>query len=465
MTKLHFDTAEPVKITLPNGLTYEQPTGLFINNKFMKAQDGKTYPVEDPSTENTVCEVSSATTEDVEYAIECADRAFHDTEWATQDPRERGRLLSKLADELESQIDLVSSIEALDNGKTLALARGDVTIAINCLRDAAAYADKVNGRTINTGDGYMNFTTLEPIGVCGQIIPWNFPIMMLAWKIAPALAMGNVCILKPAAVTPLNALYFASLCKKVGIPAGVVNIVPGPGRTVGAALTNDPRIRKLAFTGSTEVGKSVAVDSSESNLKKITLELGGKIYVQEGIYDELLAAFKAYLETEIKVGNPFDKANFQGAITNRQQFDTIMNYIDIGKKEGAKILTGGEKVGDKGYFIRPTVFYDVNEDMRIVKEEIFGPVVTVAKFKTLEEGVEMANSSEFGLGSGIETESLSTGLKVAKMLKAGTVWINTYNDFDSRVPFGGVKQSGYGREMGEEVYHAYTEVKAVRIKL
>ncbi|AJV93897.1 ASG_G0055060.mRNA.1.CDS.1 [Saccharomyces cerevisiae] len=500
MTKLHFDTAEPVKITLPNGLTYEQPTGLFINNKFMKAQDGKTYPVEDPSTENTVCEVSSATTEDVEYAIECADRAFHDTEWATQDPRERGRLLSKLADELESQIDLVSSIEALDNGKTLALARGDVTIAINCLRDAAAYADKVNGRTINTGDGYMNFTTLEPVGVCGQIIPWNFPIMMLAWKIAPALAMGNVCILKPAAVTPLNALYFASLCKKVGIPAGVVNIVPGPGRTVGAALTNDPRIRKLAFTGSTEVGKSVAVDSSESNLKKITLELGGKsahlvfddanikktlpnlvngifknagqicssgsrIYVQEGIYDELLAAFKAYLETEIKVGNPFDKANFQGAITNRQQFDTIMNYIDIGKKEGAKILTGGEKVGDKGYFIRPTVFYDVNEDMRIVKEEIFGPVVTVAKFKTLEEGVEMANSSEFGLGSGIETESLSTGLKVAKMLKAGTVWINTYNDFDSRVPFGGVKQSGYGREMGEEVYHAYTEVKAVRIKL
>ncbi|CCD25107.1 aldehyde dehydrogenase (NADP(+)) ALD6 NDAI_0E02900 [Naumovozyma dairenensis CBS 421] len=500
MTKFNFEHADPVTITLPNGLTYDQPTGLFINNEFIKSQDYKTTKIENPSTQEIICEVASGTPEDVEYAVQCAENAFFNTEWATQDPKVRARYLNKLADVIESEQELMASIETADNGKTLELSRGDVSIVINCIRDAASYADKINGRTIDTGDGYMNFTMKEPIGVCGQIIPWNFPLMMLAWKIAPALAMGNVVILKPAAVTPLNALYFASLCKRVGIPAGVVNIIPGPGRSLGAAITTHPKIRKAAFTGSTEVGKDIAMRASESNLKKITLELGGKsahmvfddaiiektlpnlvngifknagqicssgsrIYVQEGIYDELLAAFKEYIDNTIKVGDPFNPDNFQGAITNKEQYNTILKYIDIGKDEGAKILTGGETVGDKGYFIRPTVFYDVNEDMRIVKEEVFGPVVTISKFKTIEEGVAMANDSEFGLGAGIETENISTALRVAKMLKAGTVWINTYNDFDSRVPFGGVKQSGYGREMGEEVYECYTEVKAVRIKL
>ncbi|CCC69212.1 hypothetical protein NCAS_0C02220 [Naumovozyma castellii] len=499
MTKINFEAAEPATITLPNGITYNQPTGLFINNEFMKSQDYKTIKVENPATAEIVCEVSSGTSEDVEYAVESAEHAFNDTDWATQDPKIRGRYLSKLADLMEENLELMASIETLDNGKTLALSRGDVGLAINCIRDAASYADKINGRTINSGDGYMNFTVKEPIGVCGQIIPWNFPLMMLSWKIAPALAMGNVIILKPASATPLNALFFASLCKKVGIPAGVVNIIPGPGRTVGNAITTHPRIRKAAFTGSTEIGKDIAIKASGSNLKKITLELGGKsahlvfddaniektlpnlvngifknagqicssgsrIYVQEGIYDKLMPAFKKYVEN-LKVGDPFDESNFQGAITNREQYETILKYIKIGKEEGAKILTGGETIGNKGYFIKPTIFYDVKEDMEIVREEIFGPVVTVSKFKDIEDGVAMANASEFGLGAGIETENLSTALKVAKMLKSGTVWINTYNDFDSRVPFGGVKQSGYGREMGEEVYDCYTEVKAIRIKL
>ncbi|CCF55560.1 hypothetical protein KAFR_0A01210 [Kazachstania africana CBS 2517] len=493
------EKADAVTITLPNGITYEQPVGLFINNEFIKSSDAKKIPVENPSTEENVVDVYSGTKDDVEYAVEVAENAFFNTEWSTQDPKVRARYLSKLADLVEEETELISSIESLDNGKTLALSRGDVGLVVNCLRDAASYADKINGRTIDTGDGYMNFTVREPIGVCGQIIPWNFPLMMLSWKIAPALAMGNVIILKPASATPLNALYFASLCKRVGIPPGVVNIIPGSGRQVGTTITEHPRIRKVAFTGSTDIGKDIAIRASSVNLKKITLELGGKsahlvfddvniektlpnlvngifknagqicssgsrIYVQEGVYDKLLPAFKAYVEN-LKVGSPFDEANFQGAITNKGQFDTIMDYIKIGKDEGAKVLTGGERIGDKGYFVRPTIFYDVHEDMRIVKEEIFGPVVTISKFKTIEDGVAMANASEFGLGAGIETENLSTALRVAKMLKSGTVWVNTYNDFDSRVPFGGVKQSGYGREMGIEVYDCYTEVKAVRIKL
>ena len=486
-------------ITLPNGLTYEQPTGLFINNEFITASHGKTMEVVNPATEEIITYVASGSRDDVEYAVQAASHAFNETNWATQDPKNRARLLLKLADAVEENLELMAAIETLDNGKTLALSRGDVGLVVNCLRDAAAYADKINGRTINSGEDYMNFTIKEPIGVCGQIIPWNFPVMMLSWKIAPALAMGNVCILKPASATPLNALFFANLCKQVGIPAGVVNILPGSGREVGNSITEHPKIRKVAFTGSTDVGKGIAVNASSSNLKKITLELGGKsahlvfddaniektipnlvngifknagqicssgsrIYVQEGIYDKLMPAFKEYVDN-IKVGNPFDESNYQGAISNKDQFDTIMKYIDIGKEEGAKILTGGVRVGTKGFFIRPTIFYDVNEDMEIVKEEIFGPVVTVSKFKGIEDGVAMANDSEFGLGAGIETENLSTALKVAKMLKSGTVWVNTYNDFDSRVPFGGVKQSGYGREMGSEVYDCYTEVKAIRIKL
>ncbi|CAL9738191.1 magnesium-activated aldehyde dehydrogenase, cytosolic [Monosporozyma servazzii] len=497
--KYNFEQSDPVEITLPNGLTYSQPTGLFINNEFIQSQSYATSTIEDPATETPIVDVASGSSEDVDYAVECAEYTFNQSKWATQDPKLRAKVIYKLADLVEQNKELIASIETYNNGKTLALSTGDVEVGIDCLRDAASYADKINGRVIESGEEYMNFTMKTPIGVCGQIIPWNFPFMMLIWKIAPAIAMGNTIILKPAPATPLTALFFASLVQQAGMPAGVVNIIPSAGVSVGTALTQHPKIRKIAFTGSTGIGKHVANSAASSNLKKTTLELGGKsahlvfndaniektlpnlvngifknagqicssgsrIYIQEGIYDELLAAFKAYVE-DLKVGNPFDKSNFQGAISTKPQFETILNYINIGKEEGAKILTGGERVGDKGYFVRPTIFYDVKEDMRIVKEEIFGPVVTISKFSTIEDGVAMANDSEFGLGAGIETENLSTALRVAKMLHAGTVWVNTYNDFDSRVPFGGVKQSGYGREMGEEVYANYTEVKAVRIKL
>ncbi|SCU88122.1 LAFA_0E10858g1_1 [Lachancea sp. 'fantastica'] len=491
--------ADFVKLTTPNGFTYQQPTGLFINNEFIKSENGETISVEDPATGKKLVDVQSGTKEDTNYAVDCADKAFKSS-WSTQDPKERARVMFKLADLMEQKKDLIASIESMDNGKALRLAKGDVQISIDFIRSSAGLADKLDGRSINTGDGYVNYTIREPVGVCGQIIPWNFPLMMLSWKIAPALAAGNTLVMKPASPTPLNALFFASLCKEAGIPAGVVNIIPGPGRGVGETLTTHPKIRKIAFTGSTGTGKGIAVKAAESNLKKVTLELGGKsahlvfddadldktlpnlvngiflnagqicssgsrIYVQEGIYDRLLPAFKKYVEENVTVGSPFDESKFQGAINNKMQFDTIMKYIAIGKEEGAKVLTGGESVGQDGYFVKPTIFYDVNEDMRVVKEEIFGPVVTISKFKTIEDGVAMANDSEFGLGSGIQTQNVTTALKVSKMLKAGTVWINTYNDFHSAVPFGGVKQSGYGREMGVEAFEAYTSVKAVRIKL
>ncbi|SCW03583.1 LAFE_0G13674g1_1 [Lachancea fermentati] len=499
VNRIETHTADSVKITTPNGFSYEQPTGLFINNEFVKAHSGKPLKVENPSTEELIVEVESASSDDVNYAVDCAEAAFNSS-WATCDPRERASYLFKLADLIEERKELITSIECMDNGKALALARADVELVIQYFRFAAGYADKIGGRTINTGENYVNYTLREPVGVCGQIIPWNFPIMMLSWKLAPALAAGNTVVLKPASSTPLSALYFASLCKEVGIPAGVVNIVPGPGRSVGDTITNHPKIRKVAFTGSTEIGRDIAVKAAQSNLKKATLELGGKsahmvfddanlektlpnlvngiflnagqicssgsrIYVQEGIYDRLLTSFKKYIEENIKVGSPFDESNFQGAINNKPQFDTILNYIKIGQEEGAKVLTGGSRIGEKGFFVKPTVFYDVTEDMRIVKEEIFGPVVTISKFKDIEDGVAMANDSEYGLAAGIETESLSTALKVSSMLKAGTVWVNTYNDFDASVPFGGCKQSGYGREMGEEAFEPYTSVKAVRIKL
>ncbi|SCU84969.1 LADA_0D04962g1_1 [Lachancea dasiensis] len=490
---------DSVRLTTPNGFTYEQPTGLFINNEFVKSHNGDTISVEDPSTGQKLVDVQSGTKADVEYAVECAEKAFKSS-WSTADPKFRAQALLRLADLVEQRREMIASIESMDNGKALRLARGDVGLVIDFLRSSAGFADKLDGRSINTGDGYVNYTVREPIGVCGQIIPWNFPLMMLSWKIAPALAAGNTVILKPASPTPLNALYFASLCKEAGIPAGVVNIIPGPGRGVGETLSTHPKIRKIAFTGSTGTGRGIAVKAAESNLKKVTLELGGKsahmvfndadltktlpnlvngiflnagqicssgsrIYVQEGIYDTLLPAFKKYVEETVTVGSPFEESNFQGAINNKMQYDTILNYINVGKQEGAKLLTGGDACGQDGYFVKPTVFYDVAEEMRVVKEEIFGPVVTISKFKEIEDGVAMANDSEFGLGAGIQTESLSTALKVSKSLKAGTVWVNTYNDFHACVPFGGCKQSGYGREMGIEAFDAYTSVKAVRIKL
>ncbi|KAH3681862.1 hypothetical protein WICPIJ_007168 [Wickerhamomyces pijperi] len=493
------EPAQALKITLPNGLQYEQPVGIFINNKYYKTE--KTIPVENPSTEEVVANVYAAESSDVDYAVESAKTAFEES-WRQTPPLIKGQKLVKLADLMQENKELIASIESFNNGKTMALARGDVQLAINYFRSTAGHADKLDGRTINNEEGYMNYTIKEPIGVCGQILPWNFPLLMLAWKLAPAYITGNTVIIKPASATPLSALFVASLLEKAGIPEGVVSILPGSGRVCGESILTHPQISKISFTGSTNVGKHVLERSAQSsNLKKVTLELGGKsphivfddcnfektfknlvngifmnagqicssgsrIYIQDTIYDKFIPLFKQYIETNIKVGSPFDPENFQGAITNREQFNTIMKYIDLGKEsKQSKLLTGGERVGDKGYFIKPTVFYDVPQDETILKEEIFGPVVTISKFSTMEQVVKMCNDSIYGLGAGIQTENISKALKIAKLIKSGTVWVNTYNDFNENVPFGGFKLSGIGKEMGIESLDSYIQTKAVRIKL
>ncbi|EDO17288.1 hypothetical protein Kpol_538p48 [Vanderwaltozyma polyspora DSM 70294] len=492
----HLPLSVPIK--LPNGLEYEQPTGLFINNKFVPSKQHKTFEVINPSTEEEICHVYEGREDDVETAVQAASNAFENGSWATIDPFIRGQCLHKLADLIEKDKEIVASIESLDNGKSIQNARGDVQLVINYLKSTAGIADKIDGQLINSGSNYFNYTKREPLGVCGQIIPWNFPLLMWAWKIAPALVTGNTVVMKTAEATPLSALYVSQFIPKAGIPPGVFNIVSGFGKIVGEAITTHPNIKKVAFTGSTKTGIHI-YRSAATTLKKVTLELGGKspnivfgdanlknavqnimtgiyfnsgevccagsrVYVQDTVYDQLIEEIRAAAEN-VKVGDPFNENTFQGAQTSQMQLTKILEYVDIGKKEGATLVTGGERIGNKGYFVRPTIFSDVREDMRIVKEEIFGPVVTISKFSTIDEVVKMANDSEYGLAAGIHTSNINTAVKVADRLKAGTVWINTYNDFHPCVPFGGFNASGLGREMSMEALNGYLQVKGVRAKL
>ncbi|CCE65799.1 hypothetical protein TPHA_0N00180 [Tetrapisispora phaffii CBS 4417] len=492
----HLPLSVPIK--LPNGLEYEQPTGLFINNKFVPSQQHKTFEVINPSTEDEICHIYEGREDDVDIAVDAASKAFENGSWSTIDPFKRGEALHKLARFIEEDKELIASIESLDNGKSLQNARGDVQLVINYLKSASGIADKIDGKLINSGSGYFNYTKREPLGVCGQIIPWNFPLLMWAWKIAPALVTGNTVVMKTAEATPLSALYVSQYIPKAGIPPGVFNIVSGFGKIVGEAITTHPNIKKVAFTGSTATGKHI-YQSAASSLKKVTLELGGKspnivfadanlksavqnimtgiyynsgevccagsrVYVQDTIYDQLIEEIRIAAEG-IKVGDPFNEGTFQGAQTSQMQLSKILDYVDIGKKEGATLVTGGERIGNKGYFIKPTIFADVKEDMRIVKEEIFGPFVTISKFSTIDEVIKFGNDSEYGLAAGIHTTNINTAIKVADRLKAGTVWINTYNDFHPCVPFGGFNASGIGREMSMDALDNYLQSKGVRCKI
>lgn len=485
-----------VPITLPNGLKYEQPTGLFINNEFVPSVSGKTFKVENPSTEEIVAEVYEGSSEDVDIAVEAAEAAFKI--WSNTPGDERGRAMLKLADLIEENLELLASIESTDNGKALALARGDVGLVAKVIRYYGGYADKITGTVVETHDGHFTYTRREPIGVCGQIIPWNFPLLMWSWKVGPALATGNTVVLKTAESTPLSALVASRLAVEAGIPAGVINVISGYG-SAGAAIANHLKIKKVAFTGSTNTGRSILKAAATSNLKKTTLELGGKspnivfndaditkaiemtnlgifynsgevccagsrIYVQEEIYDKFLAELKARSEAN-HVGDPFDPKTFQGPQTSKIQLDKILHYIETGKKDGATLVTGGKRLDRPGYFIAPTVFSDVREDMAVVKEEIFGPVVTVSKFKTVDEVIELANNSEYGLAAGVHTQDVNKAIDVSNRLNAGTIWVNTYNNFHAAVPFGGYGQSGIGREMGEQALDNYTQVKAVRMAI
>ncbi|KAF5096955.1 hypothetical protein D0Z03_001517 [Geotrichum reessii] len=484
-------------ITLPNGKSYQQPTGLFINNEFVKSQDGKKFPVENPSTEKQIAEVYEAGEADVELAVEAAEAAFED--WGFGDSTHRGRLLNDLADKIEENAETLASIESLNNGKPLSLARIDVQLSADCIRNYGGWANKIYGDVVDSGSGYFNYIRREPIGVCGQVIPWNFPLLMFAWKIGPALAAGNTIVLKTAESTPLSALYAANLAKEVGFPPGVLNVLSGYGKT-GQYITSHMRIKKIAFTGSTATGRHVMRAAAASNLKKVTLELGGKspnivfddadldkavefanlgiyfnsgevccagsrIYVQEKIYDQFLQKLKVRAEKNV-VGDPFDENTFQGPQTSKVQLDRILQYIEDGIQGGAKVITGGKRVDREGYFVHPTIFADVTEDMKIVKEEIFGPVVTITKFKDVQEVIKLANDTEYGLAAGIHTNDINKAIHVANKIRAGTIWVNTYNDFHHNVPFGGFNQSGIGRELGKEgIMEAYTQPKSVRIKL
>jgi len=487
-------------ITLKTPATgeYEQPTGLFIDNEFVKGSDGKTFEVINPSDESVICSVHEATEKDVDLAVAAARKAF-DGEWRKVTPEQRGKYLVKLADLFEKNIELLAAVEALDNGKAFSIAKGDVGAALGCLRYYGGWADKIEGKVIDTSPDTFNYTKKEPIGVCGQIIPWNFPLLMWSWKIGPAIAAGNTVVLKTAEQTPLSALVAASLVKEAGFPPGVINVISGFGKVAGAAISSHMDIDKVAFTGSTVVGRQIMKAAASSNLKKVTLELGGKspnivfddadidnaiswvnfgiffnhgqcccagsrVYVQEGVYDKFIQRFKERAEKNV-VGDPFNEATFQGPQVSQLQFDRIMSYIDAGKQAGAKVETGGNRKGDKGYYIEPTIFSGVTEDMKIVQEEIFGPVCSISKFKTKEEAIKLGNTTTYGLAAAVHTTNLNTAIEVSNALRAGTVWVNTYNTLHHQLPFGGYKESGIGRELGEAALDNYTQTKTVSIRL
>ncbi|KAK6534940.1 aldehyde dehydrogenase (NAD(P)(+)) ald5 [Arthrobotrys megalospora] len=489
-----------VTLEVPGIGKYEQPTGLFIDNEFIPGKKGQQFEVINPTTEKVICSVHEATEEDVDIAVAAARKAFKNgSKYRTMSTADRGKLLLDLATLFEKNIDLLASVESLDNGKSITMAKGDIGACIGCLRYYGGWADKIHGKVITTAEGNFSYTKREPIGVCGQIIPWNFPLLMWAWKIAPAIACGCTVVLKTAEQTPLGALVAARLCKEAGFPPGVVNIISGFGKTAGAAIASHMDIDKVAFTGSTFIGRTIMKAAASSNLKKVTLELGGKspnivfedadideaiswvnfgifynhgqcccagsrIYVQESIYDKFVQRFKERAAENV-VGDPFDPKTFQGPQVSQLQYDRIMDYIKIGKEEGATVEIGGERHGDVGYFIKPTIFSNVKHDMKIMQEEIFGPVCAIAKFKDADEVLEIANDTMYGLAAAVHTRNLNTAIKVSDGLKAGTVWVNSYNLLHWSLPFGGFRQSGIGRELGKAALENYTQIKTVSINL
>jgi len=469
-SKAGFATAAAIK---PNPNPEILYTGIFINNEWRKSASGKTFTTVNPATGEVIAEVQEGDKADVDAAVKAAQSAFKfGSEWRTMDASNRGLLLNRLADLMERDKAYLASLETLDNGKPYADAYyGDIPGSIGVLRYYAGWADKNHGKVIPMDGNYFAYTRHEPVGVCGQIIPWNFPLMMQAWKLGPALAMGNTVIMKPAEQTPLSALYVAELIKEAGFPAGVVNIIPGYGPTAGGAIVDHHGVDKVAFTGSTEVGKIIQQRAGAANLKRVTLELGGKspniifadsdldhavkmahfglffnqgqcccagsrVFVEEPIYDEFVERSVEAAKSR-RVGDPFDLNNEQGPQIDEEQFTKILGYIDAGKKEGAKLLAGGGRHGDRGYFIQPTIFADVKDDMKIAKEEIFGPVKQILKFKNTEELIERANKTIYGLAAAVFTNDLERAFHVSSAIRAGTVWVNCYDAFSPQTPFGG----------------------------
>jgi betaine-aldehyde dehydrogenase len=476
---------------------------LFIDGQWVDAESGKTFETPNPATGETLAEVAEADKADIDKAVSAARRAF-EGKWSRMSARDRGRLLYKLSQLVEERAKELAALETADNGKPIRESLYvDLPQVVENFEYFAGYATKIEGETIPVPGQMFNYTLREPLGVCGQIIPWNFPLLMAAWKLAPALSAGNTVVLKPAEQTPVTALELGKLIQEAGFPDGVVNIVPGYGETAGAALASHPGIDKIAFTGSTEVGKLVAREAAQ-NLTKVSLELGGKapnvvfsdadldqavngammgiffnqgqvccagsrLFLDEKIKDEFLDRFKEKAQ-KIKVGDPMDKSTLMGPQVSEEQLNRIKGYVGIAREEGATVLTGGEPpqleaAFQKGYFFQPTIFCDVNNRMRVAQEEIFGPVTSVITFKDEDDLIKQANETIYGLSAGIWTRDITRAHRFAREVKAGVVWINTFNMFNAASPFGGYKQSGYGREMGKHAIELYTQVKSVWVDL
>ena len=472
---------------------------LFIDNQFVDAVSGRTFETIDPSTEEVLTTVAEGDKADVDKAVAAARRAFETGPWPKMSARERGRFLLRVAGLIEKHADELARLESLDNGKPISETSAvDIPQAAEVFAYYGGWADKVYGQTIPVSESFFTYTLREPHGVCGQIIPWNFPLLMAAWKLAPALACGNTTVLKPAEQTPLTSLRLAELLLEADIPPGVVNVITGYGPTAGAALAEHMGVDKIAFTGSTEVGRIIQ-RAAAGNLKSCSLELGGKspnivfadadldaavkgamtgiffnqgevccagsrLFVEEKVHDEFLELFAAHAEG-IKVGDPLDPSTQMGAQVSEEQFTKILGYIEAGRSEGAKVVTGGGRAKDKGYFLQPTIFDGVRADMRIAREEIFGPVVSTLTFRDVDEVIAAGNATNYGLAAAVWTRDISKAHRAARALKAGTVWVNTYNTFDAGVPFGGFKESGIGRELGSQALDLYTQTKAVWVAL
>ncbi|PWT82382.1 MAG: betaine-aldehyde dehydrogenase [Acidobacteria bacterium] len=476
---------------------------LFIDGQWVDAESGKTFATPNPATGETLAEVAEGDKADIDKAVAAARKAF-DGKWSRISARDRGRLLYKLAQLIEQNAAELAELETLDNGKPIRESQFvDLPQVAENFEYFAGWATKIEGETIPVPGKMFNYTLREPVGVCGQIIPWNFPLLMAAWKVAPALAAGNTVVLKPAEQTPVTAMELGKLIQEAGFPEGVVNIVPGYGETAGAALASHPGINKIAFTGSTEVGKIIARAAAE-NLTKVSLELGGKapnivfadadleqavngammgiffnqgqvccagsrLFVEEDVKDQFLSKLKDKAQ-KIVVGDPMDKSTQMGPQVSEEQLGRISNYVSIGRAEGAAVYCGGEPPKldgalQGGYFFQPTILNDVKNQMRVAQEEIFGPVVSVLGFKDEDDLIRQANETIYGLSAGIWTRDITRAHRFAREIKAGVVWINTFNMFNAASPFGGYKQSGYGREMGKHALELYTQIKSVWVDL
>jgi len=476
---------------------------LFINGEFVDARSGETFVTTNPATEETITKVASAGAEDVDAAVKAARAQMEaGSEWQKMKPRDRAKVLWRLADILTARAAEIGHIETIDNGKPIFESQYvDTPAAAECLYYFAGWSGKVTGETIPVADNAFTYTLREPVGVVGAITPWNFPLMMAVWKIAPALACGNVVISKPASNTALSLLKFAEYAREAGLPAGVLNVIPGRGSLVGNAMIDHPGIDAIAFTGSTEVGKQLMARASNT-LKKVSLELGGKspnivfadadldaaargalnaifygkgevcaagsrLLVEEGAHEELMAKI-IERANKMTAGDPLHPKTRLGAIVSKEQMDSVLSYIEAGKSDGAKLVAGGSRTDigtGKGYFIQPTIFDDVTTDHRIAKEEIFGPVLATIKFKEAEDAVAKANATVYGLAAAVWTKDISKAHRIARAVKAGTVWVNTYNLYDPALPFGGFKESGFGRDQGRDALEKYTQTKSVWVNL